>query len=96
MKGETLDPFECSAIQCVIERNVDTGDDVRDYKFTPSDTEKMIINEGRARVFINSDKPDFAFAAYNPEPIELSVPRGAASVVAGLATSAFALLLAAF
>jgi len=56
----------------------------------------MIINEGRARVFINSDKPDFAFAAYNPDPIELSVPGGAASVVAGLATSAFALLLAAF
>ena len=55
--GDPLSPYECSAITCTVERALDTGDAVRDLAFdvASSGSDTMVINRGRARLFINKD-----------------------------------------
>ena len=36
--GAALSPYECTALQCVIERDLDTGNVDEDFRFTPTAT----------------------------------------------------------
>ena len=95
--GDDLSPYECSALRCVIERLADTGDTTRDYAFTPSSTETMIIRQGRASLKINSDASQFNFATISDAAeLSIQIPAGAMSLFTGLAASTLALILASF
>lgn len=95
--GDELSPYECSALRCVIERLADTGDTTRDYAFTPSGTETMIIRQGRASLKINSDASQFNFATISDAAeLSIEIPAGARSLYTGLAASTLALILASF
>ena len=65
--GETLSPFECTQLICIIERDMDTGDTDNDLIFTPSpgSPDKMVIQPGRAKVYINKTSANHAFAMSN-------------------------------
>lgn len=61
----TYSPYQCKKIKCIMQRSLDTGDDVYDYQFdfangqstnpVKVDEDAMIIQLGRARVWINAD-----------------------------------------
>ena len=53
--GAVLSPFECTALQCIIERDLDTGDTDNDFRFTPTTSaeDTMVIQPGRAKLYIN-------------------------------------------
>lgn len=102
--GKERGPYECSAIKCVIERSFDTHDTTNDLAFapTPSSPDYMVIQPGRARVYINKNTDGFATpvssddwiydkTANTLEPLELKVQTGATQLVA----SAFAIVAAA-
>ena len=105
-KGDPLSPFECTALKCIVERDLDTGDDVRDLKFQSSSVgpvvDKLVIQPGRAKLYINKTASQFAFAARNDfngieSAIELNLNAFASNLVtAGATLLATTLALTAF
>lgn len=95
--GATLSPFECSKLICVVERIADTGDTEQDLAFTPSTNERLVIQQGRAKLYINKDETEFVNAVVNLDATALSfnVPEGASNLLA-TATSLAAILLTVF
>lgn len=65
--GAELLPYECTQLQCVIERDMDTGDTDNDLRFTPSpsNSDFMVIQPGRAKLYINKTLQNHAFALTN-------------------------------
>lgn len=57
-----LSPFECSKIKCVMERDMDTGDEDNDLRFTPTpnNPDYLVIKPGRAKLYINKTLANFA------------------------------------
>lgn len=65
---------------------MDTGDTDNDLKFTPTPTasDAMVIQPGRAKLYINKTLQNHAFALkndFNAEEIEIAVPTGATSLI---------------
>ena len=64
-------PYQCSAIKCVMERPLDTGDENYDWAFNDVEDsslgtgvyDKMIILNGRAQLWISSSTFDVALKA---------------------------------
>ena len=101
--GNTLLDYECTALRCYIERDLDTEDTTRDFAFdqtevltTDGSTETMIIQPGRGKVYINKTTAQFAYAATNDVEIEIPVPAGASNLAAAAVFSALALALISF
>ena len=97
--GNYLSPFECSELRCIIERDMDTGDTDNDLAFTPipGTNDKLVIQPGRAKLYINKTLQNHAFALsndFNAEQIEITVRTGATSLLLS-AASATAVALAA-
>jgi len=68
--GETLSPFECTAIKCIVERDLYTGSEnvSEDLKFTPKaladgtiggTPDYLVIQPGRAKLYINKTLSNF-------------------------------------
>ena len=76
-------PYECSAIQCPVWRNLDTLDVSKDLSFTTTAADKMIVDIGRAMLYINADDTTGGFnnAAVGPvaAKLEINVYTGALS-----------------
>lgn len=54
--GDPLNPYECSKLKCVMERAIDTFDNVRDLNFDMTGTDPedyMVVQPGRAKLYIN-------------------------------------------
>lgn len=93
--GETLSPFECTAIKCIVERDLYTGFDneAEDLKFTPKaladgtiggTPDKLVIQPGRAKLYINKTLSNFQTSATNgveSGELTLDVPTGATSLL---------------
>ena len=97
--GEALIPWECSELKCIVERDMDTGDADNDLIFTPTPTaaDYMVIQPGRAKLYINKTLQNHAFALsndFNADEITIAVPTGASSLLLS-AASATAVALAA-
>lgn len=97
--GATLNPYECTALKCVIERKLDTGDTDNDLVFTVNGTtsDKMVIQPGRAKLYFNKSTAQFAYAARNDfsaSALEITILNGASTFIAASAAalSGFALL----
>ena len=93
--GATLSPFECSALKCVMERAMDTANTSEDYAFTydtTSNEDYMVIQPGRARLYVNKGSTQFSTYAVSNDwmenEVELKISMGAAQ----LAVSAIASL----
>ena len=65
--GDELNPYECSALKCTIERALDTEDIISDLAFTPTVTapDFMVIQPGRARLYINKSDTQFSYPVSN-------------------------------
>ena len=61
--GSVRGPFECSALKCVVERAFDTEDTANDLAFSVTSTspDYMVIQPGRARVYINKADAQFIY-----------------------------------
>lgn len=107
--GSVRGPFECSALKCVAERSLDTGDAVNDLAFspTPGSPDYMVIQPGRARVYINKSDSAFAFPVSSDawirasdsslSPLELKISVGATSLMtSAVAVAALAVTLFSF
>ena len=95
-KGAALSPFECSKLRCYMERPIAGSDSTKDLDFTPTATtaDTMVIQPGRAKVFINSSVANFNLPAMNDAmatEMSLSVPLKATFYTVSLATAAAAL-----
>lgn len=79
----TWSPYECTAIQCPVWRNLDTLDVSKDLSFTTTAEDTMVIKVGRAMLYINADDSTGGFnvAAAGPvdENITINVYTGAIS-----------------
>ena len=71
---DTWSPFECTAIQCPVWRNLDTLDVTRDLSFTTTAADQMNVRIGRAMLRINSDTTGFDSAAAGPLAAQLDIP----------------------
>ena len=84
--GAVLKPHECTALKCIIERPLDTGDDLKDLKFTPTEAavDHINIRQGRALLYINKDEDQFSYAAMyeKQEVLQIDVPLFATSLFA--------------
>ena len=71
----TWSPYECSAIQCPVWRNLDTLDVSKDLSFTTTAADTMIVKMGRAMLYINADDTTggFQYAAAGPMDADLSI-----------------------
>ena len=96
--GATLSPFECSKIICVVERIADTADTEQDLAFTPGTNEKLVVQQGRAKVFINKDETEFVNALVNLDStkLEFNIPEGASSLFAAATSLSAAIVLTLF
>lgn len=85
-----------------MERLLDTGNALQDFKLTPTaaDPDKLIILRGRAKVYINKTDAKFVIPTISDvsaTQLELVVPLGAVSLlVSSLASIAMAASLFAF
>ena len=82
---------------------MDTGDTTRDLAFSESlvtdaagSTESMIIQPGRAKVYINKTTAQFAYAATNDSELTIEVPAGASNLAAAAVFSVLSLALISF
>ena len=99
--GADLLPYECTALKCIIERDLDTGDTDNDFRFTPTTTtaDAMVIQPGRAKLYINKTLQNHAFAVTNDwseTAISISVPTGASSLLTAVSAAAIAISALAF
>ena len=103
--GDALIDYECSVLRCFIERDLDTGDTTRDLAFTAASvnddsgsgsTETMVIQPGRAKVYINKTTAQFAYAATNAVEKVIVVPAAASYLASATAFATFALALILF
>jgi len=91
--------YECSELRCIIERDMNTGDTDNDLAFTPvpGTNDSMVIQPGRAKLYINKTLQNHAFAMsndFNADEVVITVPTGASSLLLS-AASATAVALAA-
>ena len=91
--------YECSELRCIIERDMNTGDTDNDLAFTPvpGTNDSMVIQPGRAKLYINKTLQNHAFAMsndFNADEVVITVPTGASSLLL-FAASATAVALAA-
>jgi hypothetical protein len=91
--GEQLSPYECSKLRCIIERKLNTGDAVKDLKFTvkPGKPDSIVIQPGRARLFINKSNSLFQYALKNDWSAteqSLVIESGAAQLILSAISSA--------
>ena len=91
--------YECSELRCIIERDMNTGDTDNDLAFTPvpGTNDSMVIQPGRAKLYINKTLQNHAFAMsndFNADEVVIAVPTGASSLLLS-AASATAVALAA-
>ena len=99
--GAALSPFECTELKCIIERDLDTGDADNDLRFTPtpSNPDALVIQPGRAKLYINKTLQNHAFAVTNDfkEAITLEVNTGATSLlISAISATAIAVSALAF
>ena len=100
--GEALIPWECSELKCIVERDMDTGDADNDLIFTPTPTaaDYMVIQPGRAKLYINKTLQNHAFAMSNDweeTEVRIEVPSGASFLYsAAISTTALAFASLAF
>ena len=101
--GDALSPFECSAIQCVIERDLDTGNVVEDFRFTPGtatgEEDYLVIAPGRAKLYINKTLGNFQTGSENvgntnTEGWKLTVGTGATGLLVSALSAATVTLAA--
>jgi len=84
--SNTWSPYECTAIRCPIWRDLDTLDVTNDLSFRAvkagvADT--MVINVGRAMLYVNEATTGFNTPATNPVgPLTIGVWNGAAPLLA--------------
>lgn len=63
---DTWSPYECTAIQCPVWRDLDTLDASQDLSFTTTADDQMNIRIGRAMLYINSETSGFETPAAGP------------------------------
>ena len=83
--GDVLSPFECTELYCIIERDLDTGDADNDLRFTPTpnNPDALVIQPGRAKLYINKTLQNHAFAVTNDwsPAFSLTINTGATSLL---------------
>ena len=69
----TWSPYECTAIQCPVWRNLDTLDVSKDLSFTTTAADTMVVKVGRAMLYINADDSTGGFNAAAAGPIATDI-----------------------
>ena len=85
MADTALVDYWCTALKCVVERKLDTGDAAQDYAIVPTDSatpDTLEVRAGQARLFINESS--YSTGLTNPDAISISVYRSAMSVAASV------------